>query len=93
MLGHCNNLWETADESKMPPFSPAFIGPPPLNVKDVIDRAVNSHVIVVPGHVEGTVKFNGPLLSKTNRKATLLFSLEGNRSDGVKVSSAQATVR
>lgn len=55
----------------MSPVSPAFICPPPLNVKDVIDCAVNSHVIVVTGHVEGTIKFNGPLLSKTKQKATV----------------------
>lgn len=83
----------------MSPVSPAFICPPPLNVKDVIDCAVNSHVIVVTGHVEGTIKFNCPLLSKTKQKATVggvtnsFFSLEGNRSDGVKFSSDQATVR
>lgn len=56
---------------KMSPVSPAFICPPPLNVKDVIDCAVNSHVVVVTGHVEGTLKFNGPLLSKTKQKATV----------------------
>lgn len=84
---------------KMSPVSPAFICPPPLNVEDVIDCAVNSHVIVVTGHVEGTIEFNGPLLSKTKQKATVggvtnsFLSLEGNTSDGVKFSSGQTPQR
>lgn len=49
-------------------ISPAFICPPLLDVADVIDRAVNSHVIVVTSNVEGTTEFNGPLLSKKSQK-------------------------
>lgn len=72
----------------MSPFSPAFIRPPFLNVKDVIDRAVDSHVIVVTSNVEGTIKFNGPLFSTNKQQAIVggvpnfFFSFEENISDG-----------
>lgn len=58
----------------MAPVSPAFIRPPPLNVKDVIDCAVNSHVVVVTGHVEGTIKFNGSLFKQNQRKGNSWWS-------------------
>ena len=34
---------------------------PLLNVGDVVDSAVDGHVVVVPAHVEGAVELYGPL--------------------------------
>lgn len=45
-------------------LSPALVCPPFLDVTDIIDCAVDCHVIVVAGDVEWTVKFDGPLLKK-----------------------------
>lgn len=45
-------------------LSPALVCPPFLDVTDIIDCAVNCHVIVVAGDVEWTDKFDGPLLKK-----------------------------
>lgn len=41
--------------------SPALVRPPFLDVAYVVDGAVNCHVIVVAGDVEGTAEFYGAL--------------------------------
>lgn len=42
-------------------FSPALFGSPLLHVTDIIDCAVDRHVVIVTGDVEGTVELHGPL--------------------------------
>lgn len=53
-----------SDKFICPPLSPALVCPPFLDVTDIVDCAINCHVIVVTSHVECTVKFNGPLFKK-----------------------------
>lgn len=47
-----------------PFFSPALICPLFLDVADIIECAVDRHIIIVTSNVERAVKFNGPLMMK-----------------------------
>lgn len=69
---HINPLI-SSDKFFCPPLSPALVCPSFLDVTDIVDRAINRHVIVVTSHVECTVKFNGPLLKKNITSLDLLL--------------------